>query len=83
MLKVPDLESVLEWRSLQEKKLLDSTPDGAGTHIMDDAAIRRFVMHWERITRHNLDEMPNRADLTLVLDKSHRVAEVLHKTTSP
>jgi D-glycerate 3-kinase len=36
-------------------------------------------MHWERLTRHNLEEMPKRADLTLVLDKSHRIAEVLLK----
>jgi D-glycerate 3-kinase len=79
MLKVPDLDSVIEWRTLQERKLEESTPEGAGTHIMDEAAIRRFVMHWERLTRHNLEEMPKRADLTLVLDKSHRIAEVLLK----
>jgi D-glycerate 3-kinase len=79
MLKVPDLDSVIEWRTLQERKLEEATPEGAGTHIMDGAAIRRFVMHWERLTRHNLEEMPKRADLTLVLDKSHRIAEVLLK----
>jgi D-glycerate 3-kinase len=38
---------------------------------MDAAAIRRFVMHYERLTRHNLAELPARADVTLSLNDDH------------
>lgn len=75
MLKVPGMASVFEWRSLQEQKLAAQT---TGQHrLMDAAAIRRFIMHYERLTRHNLDEMPERADLTLYLDESHRFTRIM------
>jgi D-glycerate 3-kinase len=76
MLKVPDMDSVLEWRTLQEHKLAAATSSENATHIMSDQEIERFIMHWERLTRHNLEEMPNRADLTLILDKAHRFESI-------
>jgi D-glycerate 3-kinase len=68
-LSVPDMERVLEWRTLQEQKLAATA--GAGQHIMEAAALRRFVMHYERLTRHNLAELPARADVTLSLNDQH------------
>jgi D-glycerate 3-kinase len=43
---------------------------------MDAAAIRRFVMHYERLTRHNLAELPARADVTLELDEAHGYSRI-------
>lgn len=68
-LRVPGMDRVLEWRTLQEHKLAATA--GAGRHVMDAAAIRRFVMHYERLTRHNLADLPARADLTLNLTDDH------------
>jgi D-glycerate 3-kinase len=76
MLKVPGMESVFEWRSLQERKLAEKTAPSAGRRLMDAAGIRRFVMHYERLTRHNLSEMPGRADVVLDLDAAHRFTRV-------
>ncbi|MDD5036411.1 MAG: hypothetical protein PHE55_16835 [Methylococcaceae bacterium] len=78
MLKVPNMESVFEWRSLQERKLAERTvANGANHRIMDAAALKRFIMHYERLTRHNLEEMPLRADLTLFLDEDHHFTRIL------
>lgn len=77
MLKVPGMASVYEWRGLQERKLA-ATHGGQG--LMDAMAIRRFIMHYERLTRHNLAEMPARADLTLHLDRNHCFAQVTART---
>jgi D-glycerate 3-kinase len=33
-------------------------------------------MHYERLTRHILAEMPNRADIVFDLDESHSAASV-------
>ena len=68
-LRVPDMERVLEWRTLQEQKLAATAT--AGRHVMDAAALRRFVMHYERLTRHNLAELPAQADVTLSLNERH------------
>jgi D-glycerate 3-kinase len=76
MLRVPGMASVFEWRSLQERKLAEKTDPDSGHRLMDAAAIRRFIMHYERLTRRNLEEMPDRADLTLYLDENHRFIRI-------
>ena len=42
----------------------------AGSALLDDDAVVRFVSHYERLTRHILAEMPERADLVLRLNKA-------------
>jgi len=76
MLKVPGMDSVFEWRSLQEQKLAEKTGPKGRHRLMDTATLRRFIMHYERLTRHTLDEMPSRADLTLYLDENHHFTHV-------
>ncbi|NJD08796.1 MAG: hypothetical protein FIA97_20240 [Methylococcaceae bacterium] len=74
MLKVPNMACVYEWRNLQEEKLEAAS---AGRHrIMDSSGLKRFVMHYERITRHTLEEMPERADLVLYLNEHHQFTSV-------
>ncbi|MBB3062318.1 phosphoribulokinase [Microbulbifer rhizosphaerae] len=68
MLKVPDMECVLEWRRLQERKLRARHGNG-----MSDDEIARFVQHYERITRNLLAEMPSRADCVLELGGDHQI----------
>lgn len=69
MLRVPGMEHVHRWRGLQESKLGQRSG-------MDAAALRRFVMHYERLTLAQLEEMPSRADLVLQLDEHHQVQSI-------
>ncbi len=82
MLRAPSMACVLEWRTLQEHKLaerLRNAPnqgDGAvagarHSRIMTDAQIVRFIMHYERITRTCLAEMPRRADVVIDVAEDH------------
>ncbi len=71
LLAAPSFEVVLHWRTEQERQLRAARPDAPG--VMPDVAIRRFVQHYERLTRHILDEMPALADLLLRLDENRRV----------
>lgn len=64
LLDAPDMATVIAWRQQQERGLR-ATASGAG--VMDDAAVTRFVAHYERLTRHILAEMPARADLVVRL----------------
>lgn len=74
MLKVPDMESVVKWRTLQETKLQQNLPDTAQT--MSAGEIKRFIQYFERITRHSLKEMPGRADVVLEINPSHQISAV-------
>jgi len=74
MLQVPDWQQVYRWRRKQEQQLLAGNPGGTG--IMDDQALQRFIMHYERLTRHQLTEMPTRADLLLQLDTEQRITRI-------
>lgn len=70
MLKVDGFEAVRANRALQEQKLAASNPEGAA--IMDDAALDNFLMHYERLTRWMLEEMPGRADVVIPIGKDQR-----------
>ncbi len=81
MLKIPSFESVYEWRSLQERKLAASAADKTASHVMDEATLQRFIMHYERLTRYMLAEMPQRADIVLKLNSDHTIEEVIYQSS--
>ena len=66
-LQPPGFACVAGWRRLQEAKL--HAVRGKG---MSDDAIDRFVMHFERLTRHLL-AAPQRADFVVAIDAGHRL----------
>jgi D-glycerate 3-kinase len=68
MLRVPSFERVYEWRQLQEQKM-------AGT--MDAARLRHFISHFERLTRHMLQDMPGYASAVIEVDADHRLAGLI------
>jgi len=72
MLQAPGFEAVLEWRSLQEKKLREQASNGA-SGLMDSEDIERFIQHFERLTRHCLRTIPDSANRVFHLDAEHRI----------
>ena len=69
MIKVPNMEHVYESRWLQEKTLSKSLKDSElKKKIMTKEEVWRFVMHYERLTRYILEEMPSFADIVLERD---------------
>ena len=79
LLKAPSFDVVYAWRLEQEHKLRERVTAAGGdlSRIMSDAAVARFIMHYERITRQILSEMPGRADLVLELDTSRSPLRLL------
>ena len=70
MLKVDSFDAVRRNRALQEEKLRAASPDAPG--LMDDDALDRFCAHYERLTRHMLEEMPGRADVVIEIGPDQR-----------
>jgi D-glycerate 3-kinase len=77
-LKVPDFDVVGDWRLEQEDKLrARRLKEGSSTDgLMDEAGVRRFVAHYERVTRALLKEAPDRADVLVRLAADRSVSEV-------
>lgn len=71
LLAAPSFEVVRRWRGEQEQRLREKLrrDGGDASRLMDDAAISRFIAHYERVTRHILEEMPQRADHLIALDE--------------
>ncbi|TFH74880.1 hypothetical protein E3V39_01620 [Gammaproteobacteria bacterium LSUCC0112] len=79
MLKAPSMESITEWRSLQEKKLQARTAGEVAAGIMNDAELRWFIMHYERLTRLMLETLPERANVVFDLDPDHRIVNAHYR----
>jgi len=67
-LKVPSFKYVYEWRSLQEIKLKKKS---ISKKIMSKEQIKRFIMFYERITKHMLKTTSRTADILINIDKDH------------
>lgn len=89
MLRAPAFEVVFRWRREQEHKLaaraaIRGRSAGAqgqargAPRMMSDDELERFIMHYERLSRHILDEMPGRADVVVALDAERQVLS-LHR----
>lgn len=69
LLAAPDWNVVARWREQQEAPLREQ----GGTGVMAPDEVRRFVAHYERLTRWILQEMPARADLVVRLGQGREV----------
>ena len=77
MLKAPSFDNVLQWRQLQEAKLAEKltmqSHEASATRLMSPAQIARFIQHYERITRHGLETLPQQADVVFHLDDRQHI----------
>lgn len=71
-LRAPSFAVVARWRGEQESALrLRKAPQA-----MDEAALARFIAHYERLSRHALRVLPPRADRVVSLDARRRVRSI-------
>ncbi|HUB90782.1 MAG TPA: kinase [Dyella sp.] len=74
VLQAPNWEVIREWRSETEKDLLARGAPLA----MDAAAMQRFLLHFERLSRHALATLPVLADTCVEYDTHHHVMGLSH-----
>ncbi|VAX31838.1 D-glycerate 3-kinase, plant type [hydrothermal vent metagenome] len=74
VLQLSSFEQVYEWRFLQERKRAEKrickTP-----HFMQEADLKRFIQHFERVTRNCLSLMPQKADILFRLNDAHEIVK--------
>lgn len=78
MLKVPDFAQVIHWRSLQERKLAQQN-SASQSRVMNRQLLEEFIQHFQRLTVHCLETLPERADWVLPLDEQHRIIGQINK----
>lgn len=79
LLAAPDWEVVAKWREQQEAELRAT----GAARAMDAPQVRRFIQHYERLTRWILAEMPGRADLMVRLGEGREVLEISSPSPGP
>ncbi|MFP1132168.1 kinase [Asticcacaulis sp. W401b] len=77
LLAAPGFEVVQDWRTQQEDALRQRLQaEGRDTSgLMDAAALRRFIAHYERLTRHILEDMPRYANMNIWLDSGRNALQ--------
>lgn len=86
-LQAPDFDSIFRWRMQQEQQNLEaarSAPGGAGVAAAPSAEqLRRFIQHYERLTRHALAVLPARADAVAELGPRHELLNLRFRSGGP
>jgi D-glycerate 3-kinase len=67
MLRIPSFDKAIEWRRLQESKLPDP---------QTEAQLARFMMYFERLTRHMLETGPAHSNLVIDINDEHELAGI-------
>jgi D-glycerate 3-kinase len=82
-MQAPSYDVVYHWRNKQERLLEDHLHDIHGIlldtidlKIMSCDELKRFMQYYERLTRHMLAVMPERADVLFKLNKKQEVIEM-------
>jgi D-glycerate 3-kinase len=78
-LQGPGFEQVPDWRGQQERTLAAANP---GRQTMSQADVERFVLFFERVSRHALATLPDIADWTVRLDAERRVIDAAPRVES-
>ncbi|MDR3389202.1 MAG: kinase [Rudaea sp.] len=79
LLRAPRFRVVRQWRDEQERALRQRNAPRA----MSPAVLRRFLMHYERLSRQALRGLPAHADLCLALDRQRRVTRIVERGQPP
>jgi len=86
-MQAPNYDIVYEWRNKQERLLEAHLHDIHGVlldtldlKVMSPEELKGFMQYYERLTRHMLAVMPERADVLMRLDEHQGVQEVRYPT---
>ena len=85
LLKAPSMACIRDWRGEQEAKLRARMEESGGdmSQLMDDAAIDRFIAHYQRLTEHQWRDLLPNADAVLELATDHRITALNWKAADP
>jgi D-glycerate 3-kinase len=82
-MQAPHYKVIYDWRNKQERMLESHLHDIHGVlldtidlKVMSETELKRFMQYYERLTRHLLAVMPERADVLFKLNEMQEVIDV-------
>ncbi len=81
VLQSPSFECVLQWRTKQERKLIEKLQaNNQPLHdTMSPTQIKRFISYYQRLTEHAMETLPEKADWLLMLHANHAVTNLVQR----
>ena len=77
MLKAPSFNCVYQWRLEQEEKLKQSLDTSLRNkkdyRVMSPQQIKRFIQYYQRVTEHNLETLPQMAQVVYSMDSDRQI----------
>ncbi|GMR06286.1 MAG: kinase [Gammaproteobacteria bacterium] len=82
MLKAPSFNCVYQWRLEQENKLGESLSGSTSStdKLMCEQGIKHFIQHYQRITEHLLETLPDKVDHLFELDEHRKIIKTRRMT---
>ena len=76
-MKIPNFNSVLKWRLLQENKLRKKSH--LKKKVMSNEKIKRFIMFYQRITLQMMKDLSKSASVVMIMKKNHETKKILFR----
>ena len=70
----PSFKYVLKWRSLQEKSNANKSNS---KNFMSKDILKKFIQHYEKITKWMMKTMPYEVDILIKIDKSQKIKKLI------
>ena len=74
-LQPPSFEFVLKWRYAQEK---NNAKKIKTKNFMNKNATKTFILHYEKLTKWMMKNMPVNADMLIKVDKSQKIKKIIY-----
>ena len=73
-IQAPSFTYILKWRYAQEKKNALKSKD---KKFMKKTDLRKFIQHYEKLTKWMIKTMPAKADMLIKIDKNQKIKKVV------
>ena len=70
----PSFKYVLKWRSLQEK---NNAKKSNSKNFMNKDKLKKFIQHYEKITKWMMKTMPHEVDILIKIDKNQKIKKLI------
>ena len=73
-MKPPSFKYILKWRSLQEN---NNANKSNSKNFMNIDMLKRFIQHYEKITKWMMKTMPDKVNLLIKIDKNQKIKRLI------
>ena len=73
-MKPPSFKYIIKWRSLQEN---NNANKSNSKNFMNKDMLKKFIQHYEKITKWMMKTMPDKVDMLIKIDKNQKIKKLI------